>query len=105
MCNKCENQMTDVPCHDLFAFHLMSGMFLQAGREELVKRVHKAFAKHKDLLELFLRELDDQVEVLITFEDFAGAEPGPEFADEIGHHFAQASVFAKVSCFSMYCES
>ena len=69
---------------------------MQAGREELVKRAYKSLSQHKDLLELFLRDLDDQVEVVNTFEDFAGPEPSEEFADDTGHHFAQASVFAKV---------
>ncbi|KAK9841354.1 hypothetical protein WJX74_004422 [Apatococcus lobatus] len=66
------------------------------GREELAKRVHKNLSRHKGLLGNFLRDLEDQVEVINTFEDFAGPDPSIEFADDAGHHFAQASVFAKV---------
>ena len=69
---------------------------LQGGREELAKRVHRNLSQHKGLLGNFLRDLEDQVEVINTFEDFAGPDPSIEFVDDAGHHFAQASVFAKV---------
>ena len=74
------------------------GMYVQDGREELAKRVNSNLSRHKGLLGNFLRDLEDQVEVINTFEDFAGPDPSIEFTDDAGHHFAQASVFAKV-CF------
>jgi translation initiation factor eIF-2B subunit epsilon len=59
------------------------------GRAELVRRAAAQLARWRGLLRKFLRSEEDQVEVLLTFEEFCGEEGDFEGTGERGAAFAR----------------
>jgi translation initiation factor eIF-2B subunit epsilon len=54
---------------------------------ELLKRAHTQLTTWASLLQKFLKNEDDQVEVLLTLEEFCGAEGDFEETGEMGSEF------------------
>lgn len=63
-------------------------MTSREGRLELLKRMVTQLKRWRTLLHKFLRSEDDQVEVLLTFEEWCGEEGDFEGAGEAGAAFA-----------------
>eukprot|EP00887_Chlorella_sp_A99_P001611 scaffold8.g1611.t1 len=70
-------------------------MTSREGRLELLKRMVTQLKRWRTLLHKFLRSEDDQVEVLLTFEEWCGEEGDFEGAGEAGAAFA--GVFPQAS--------
>lgn len=58
-----------------------------AGLRDLLKRTHAMLGAWASLLQKFLKNEDDQIEVLLTLEEFCGAEGDFEDTGEFGSEF------------------
>ncbi|KAK9827334.1 hypothetical protein WJX81_006406 [Elliptochloris bilobata] len=65
-----------------------------AGRADLAQRLQERLKKWAPLVQRFLKEDDDQVELLLTLEEFCSEEGVFEGSQEGGRHFA--TIFEKI---------
>lgn len=78
-----------VPAAETFEFPLfLQILCLQEGRAELMRRAVSQVQRWGDLLRKFLRSEEDQVELLLTAEEFCGEEGDYAGTGERGAAFA-----------------